>query len=64
MLSPDSVLLPSLARSLALVFVYIAVCLRQCRYTGCIDDHYGLDQYHIVYDDDGWEEWICLPSVH
>ena len=32
-------------------------------YTGCIDDHYGSDRYHIIYDDDGMEEWITLPSV-
>jgi hypothetical protein len=32
-------------------------------YNGCIDDHYGGDRYHIVYDDDGFEEWISLPSV-
>lgn len=32
-------------------------------YNGCIDDHYGGDRYHILYDDDGFEEWICLPSV-
>ena len=32
-------------------------------YLGCIDDHYGSDRYHIVYDDDGMEEWISLPSV-
>ena len=32
-------------------------------YLGCIDDHYGSDRYHIVYDDDGMEEWIVLPSV-
>lgn len=33
-------------------------------YTGCIDDHYGSDRYHIIYDDDGMEEWITLPSVY
>ena len=32
-------------------------------YTGCIDDHHGADRYHVIYDDDGMEEWITLPSV-
>ena len=32
-------------------------------YAGCIDDHYGSDRYHVIYDDDGLEEWITLPSV-
>jgi hypothetical protein len=32
-------------------------------YAGCIDDHYGSDRYHVIYDDDGMEEWITLPSV-
>ena len=33
-------------------------------YTGCIDDHLGgSDRYHILYDDDGMEEWLTLPTV-
>lgn len=33
-------------------------------YAGCVDDYLeGSDRYHIVYDDDGMEEWLTLPSV-
>lgn len=32
-------------------------------FTACIDDYDGGERYHVVYEDDGLEEWLQLPSV-
>eukprot|EP00961_Rhodomonas_salina_P000190 2221-Rhodomonas_salina.1 len=32
-------------------------------YAACIDDYDGAEKYHLIYEDDGVEEWIELPST-